>query len=193
MIENQYPITVPDLIETGRRVLWYTPRFKKSVIVMPAVVLVLLVAAKLIQPATSIWLLLVLAAAMLYYCFRMTKKVPENMANQLYQKLKREAPEGEEPVNHTRMTEGGVLVIGTDDDSDQVHPFSTIQRVFGTENFIVAMNQRNQAILFRRDGFLQGDEKALVATFRTHCPGAKFDEKSIAGNTEKAKKSEKSE
>ncbi len=179
MIENKYPVTVPDLVETGRRVLWHTPRFQKTAIGMPAVVLALLVSAKFAQPNISIWLLLALAAMLLYYSFRMTKKVPENMANQLYRDLKKAVGEDEEPVNHTRMTEGGVLVIGTDDDSDQVHPFSTITRVFGTEHFIVAMNQRNQAILFRRDSFLEGDEAALLAAFRTHCYGAKFDEKSL--------------
>lgn len=175
MIENKFPVTVEGLMETGRRVIWYTPRFRKTMICMPIVVVVLIVVAKLIQPATSIWLLLLLGAVMLYYCFRMTRKVPVNMASQLYQEMKREAGEDAEPETHTRLTEGGVLVIGVDDDGDQVHPFSTIARVFGTEHFIVAMNEAHRAILFRRDAFLQGDEKALLDAFRTHCPKAKFD------------------
>ena len=179
MIENKFPVTVEGLEETGKRVLWYTPRFRKTAIGMPLVVIVLLVVAKLWQRQTSLLLLILLGAAMIFYCLSSTRKVPRNMAQQLYRDLKKKTEDDEEPQNHTRVTEGGVLVVGVDDDSDQMYPFSTIERVFGTEHFIVAMNTSHRAIMFRRDGFVEGDEAALLSAFRTHCPAAKFDEKSL--------------
>ena len=179
MIENKFPVTVEGLEETGKRVLWYTPRFRKTAIGMPVVVIALMVVVKLWQKQAPLGLLILLGAAMVFYCFSSTRKVPRNMAQQLYRDLKKNVDEGEEPLNHTRVTEGGVLVIGVDDDSDQMYPFSTIERVFGTEHYIVAMNTSHRAIMFRRDGFVEGDEAALLSAFRTHCPTAKFDEKSL--------------
>ena len=43
MIENKFPVTVEDLEETGKRVLWYTPRFRKTAIGIPVVVIALMV------------------------------------------------------------------------------------------------------------------------------------------------------
>lgn len=174
MIENKFPVTVEDLNETSSRILWYTPRYRKTMIVMPIVIIVMMVILRLIQPDASILLMVVLALVLLYYLYSSSRKVPHRMSAQLYQDMKKKS---EEPEIHTLVNEGGVLVVGVDDDSDQTYPFSTIRRVFSTEHFIVAMNQANRAVLFRRDGFLQGSEAALLEAFRAHCPGAVFDKK----------------
>ena len=174
MIENKFPVTVEDLNETSSRILWYTPRYRKTMIVMPIVIIAMMVILRLIQPDAPLWMMAVLALVLFYYLYTSSRKVPRRMSAQLYEDMKRRS---DEPEIHTLVNEGGILVVGVDDDSDQTYPFSTIRRVFSTEHFIVAMNQSSRAILFRRDGFLQGSEASLLAAFRAHCPGAVFDKK----------------
>ena len=99
MIENKFPVTVEDLEETGKRVLWYTPRFRKTAIGMPVVVIALMVVVKLWQKQAPLGMLILLGAAMVFYCFSSTRKVPKNMARQLYADLKKNVEEDEEPVN----------------------------------------------------------------------------------------------
>lgn len=89
MIENKFPVTVEDLNETSSRILWYTPRYRKTMIVMPIVIIVMMVILRLIQPDASILLMVVLALVLLYYLYSSSRKVPRRMSAQLYQDMKK--------------------------------------------------------------------------------------------------------
>ncbi len=174
MIENKFTINQQELLEVMDPALRRSPNFRKSTFIMPAVIVVLEVGAKLLQPALSIWLLLAIAAAMLYYSFSSMRKVPRRLAAQRFQQLKRESGE-RDPEIHTIVNEGGILSVGMTDEEDRIFLYSTIRQVFRTEHFLVLLNDNAQPVFFRSDAYTAGSEQALLQAIEAHCPGAKLD------------------
>ena len=174
MIENKFTITLEGLKETSKRVIRETPRFRKVTFGMPFVIIALMVLVYFIQSDIPVFLLILIGVALIAYTMNLMQKTPDKMAENIFADMQRKYGE---PITHTRMTEGGVLVLDQDEDGedDRMFPFSTFRLLFATENFIVAMTNTNRAVVFRKDSFLSGDEKQLIAMFRTHCPTAKFD------------------
>jgi len=173
MIENRYAITVEGLKETSGKILMHTPRFRKVIIGTPVAIVLLLVLLHLIQPEISVWILLAVGAALLAYVFYLFRKTPSQMSENIFADMKKKF---DEPIYHTKLTDGGILVLDQDDEGedDRIFPFSTVRNVFGTEHFIVVITTYNKAVTFRRDSFVSGNEAALLAQFRDHCPQAKF-------------------
>jgi len=174
MIENKFAITLEGLQETSKRVIRETPRFRKTSIVMPLVIVVSIAIVYVMQTNIPLPLLLLIGVALLAYTVNLLLKTPEKMAVNIFNDMKRKYGE---PTTHTRMTEGGILLMdqNEDGDDDRMFPFSSIRLVFATAHFIVAMTDTNRAVVFRKDSFLSGSAKELIAMFRAHCPQAKFD------------------
>ena len=174
MIENRFAITLEGLKETSPRVIRETPKFRKLSIFLPVMVVVLFLIIYLMQANTTPVLLVLIGVALLFYIFGMLRKIPLKMAENIYSDMQKKYGE---PITHTRMTEGGILVLDQDEDGDddRMYPFSCVRLLFATEHFIVAMTDSNRAVDFRKDSFLSGDEAQLIALFRAHCPQAKFD------------------
>jgi len=174
MIENRFAITLEGLKETSKRVIRETPRFRKVTIGMPLVIVALMVLLYFVQSQIPWFILVLVGGALIFYTLNLTRKTPDKMAENIFADMQRKYGE---PTTHTRMTEGGILVLGQDEDGedDRMYPFSTVRLVFATEHFIVAMTTNNRAVVFRKDSFLSGNEKQLIAMFREHCPTAKLD------------------
>lgn len=176
MIENKFVITLDGLKETSGRVIRETPRFRKISIFMPLTIVILLLLVYIMNRNTNISpvLLILIGAALMIYTFNMLRKMPAKSAENIFRDMQKKYGE---PITHTRMTEGGILVLDQDEEAadDRMYTFSSIRLVFGTENFIVAMTDSSRAVVFRKDSFLSGSAEELIATFRAHCPQAKFD------------------
>ena len=174
MIENRFAITLEGLQETSKRVIRETPRFRKTSIIMPLVIIAAIAIVYFMQTNIPLPLLLLIGIALLAYTVNLLIKTPQKMAVNIFHDMQKKYGE---PVTHTRMTEGGILLLdqNEDGDDDRMFPFSSIRLVFATEHFIVAMTDTNRAVVFRKDSFLSGSAEELVAMFRAHCPAAKFD------------------
>lgn len=202
MIENKFDITEAGLIETSTPILKLMPRIRKLVIGIVVAVAGLVVLIALTQEGAPLPLLLIIAGIALYSCLKAIRRMPMQMARTLYRDLKQDAmdkanpkPERDEdeyddeyeyeeeepaplvdaePFSHIRVNEGGILIVGLDDEGDLIYPFSRLTRVIGTEHFIVVLNDQLKAITFHRDGFTQGSAEELIAMLREHCPNMKF-------------------
>lgn len=175
MIENKFAITLEGLQETSKRVIRETPRFRKTAILMPVIIIALLLLVYFSKADVSPVLLIIIGAALMVYTVNLLIKTPEKTSVNIFNDMKKKYGE---PITHTRMTEGGILLLDQDEEGedDRMFPFSTIRLIFATEHFIVAMTDGNRAVVFRKDSFLSGSAEELVAMFRAHCPTAKFDQ-----------------
>lgn len=174
MIENKFVITLEGLQETSKRVIRETPRFRKMSVMMPLIIVGLLLIVYFTAADVSPVLLILIGAALMVYTVNLLRKTPEKSAANIFADMQKKYGE---PITHTRMTEGGILLLDQDEEGedDRMFPFSMIRLVFATEHFIVAMTDTNRAVVFRKDSFLSGSAEELIATFRAHCPTAKFD------------------
>ncbi len=171
MIENQFEVTLEDMKETSRPILFQTPAFRKTAFFTPLLLVIALIIIWAYNDGASNMLPTAICVLVLLVYLNTLRKMPNKMAEQLYANF---CNISDPPMMHNIVTEGGVLVVGGDDDSDVSFPFSSLKHIFGTENFIIITDTNNQAALFRRDAYLKGNDQVLLDTLQKHCPNAKF-------------------
>ena len=108
MIENRFAITLEGLQETSKRVIRETPRFRKTSIIMPLVIIAAIAIVYFMQTNIPLPLLLLIGLALLAYTVNLLIKTPEKMAVNIFHDMQKKYGE---PVTHTRMTEGGILLM----------------------------------------------------------------------------------
>lgn len=172
MIETQFEVTLEDMKETSRPILFHTPAFRKTVIFTPLLLVVALIIIFVSNDSSSRLVPTVVCVMVLLVYLNTIRKLPTKMADQLYANL---CSLHNPPTMHNIVTDGGILVVGEDDDSDTAFPFSSLKYVFRTENFIVLLDTNNQAALFRRNSYLKGSEDSLLEMLQSRCPNAKFE------------------
>lgn len=171
MIENQFEVTLEDMKETSRPILFRTPAFRKTAIFTPLLLVVALIIIWVSNDGSARQIPTLVCVMVLFVYLNTLRKLPNKMADQLYANL---CSISNPPSMHNIVTDGGILVVGGDDDSDMSFPFSSLKHIFGTENFIVVLDVNNQAALFRRDAYIKGNDQILLDTLQSHCPNAKF-------------------
>ncbi len=176
MIENQFEVTLEDMKETSRPILFQTPAFRKTAFFTPLLLVVALIIIWAYNDGSSNMLPTAVCVLVLLVYLNTLRKLPNKMAHQLYANL---CSVNDPPSMHNIVTEGGILVLGSEDmdaeeASDSAFPFSSLKHIFGTENFIIVLDVHNQAALFRRDAYLKGNDQLLLDTLQSRCPNAKF-------------------
>lgn len=169
MLENQFPITAQGLAEISRRLMRSTSRFILAAVAVPVVIALLAVVICLTVPAAPPLLVGIVAVAFVLFFFRSISKVPDSMAAQLYQGMKKD---DQEPIEHTHLTDTGIEIL--DGENTREYPYGTIRLVFGTPDYLVAMNGENRAVYWKRDAFLDGDAETLLQTLKNRCENARF-------------------
>lgn len=171
MIENQFQVTYEDMKETSSPILFQTPAFRKTAFFTPLLLVIALIIIWGANSGSSNMLPTAICVLVLLVYLNMIRKLPGKMADQLYANL---CSVSETPTMHNIVTEGGILVVGITDEGDMSFPFSSLKHIFGTEHFIIITDVNNQAVLFRRDAYLKGNDQVLLDTLQKHCPNAKF-------------------
>ena len=171
MIENQFEVTLEDMKETSRPILFQTPAFRKTAFFTPLLLVIALIIIWAYNDGASNMLPTAICVLVLLVYLNTLRKLPNKMADQLYANL---CSVSETPTMHNIVTEGGILVVGTTDEGDMSFPFSSLKHIFGTEHFIIVTDVHNQAALFRRDAYLKGNDQILLDTLQKHCPNVKF-------------------
>ncbi|MEA4965476.1 MAG: hypothetical protein VB055_06620 [Oscillospiraceae bacterium] len=169
MLENRFAITAEGLTEISRRLIRYTHRFVSATVAVPLFIALLAVLIAAVVPAVSPLLTGILAVVLILYFLRTISKVPARMAAQIYQRMRQNR---QEPEEHTRLTETGIAILDGEDSREYAYP--SIRLVFSTEHYLVAMNQENRAVYWKKDAFLDSSEQALLQTLRDRCPSARF-------------------